>query len=268
MIEFKFKLENKTIKATVPEGWHEVTVKHLINLDTMWTGEKTDMIGLLSAFTDQNYEDLEQAEGNNLWVPLFNVLKFVFNAPDWSKLKKQPIISLHDKKIKPRTKVELHTFGQKVQALNVIASEKPNIEKIPEILAIYLQPSYDGKFISDRVEQIKPYILDMKASEAMPYGFFFIQAVAETEKLWQNRIEAIPQDNESAAIYQQAGIAKLQGFGDLITIDNLAKQYNYTHEQAYALDWEFVATLSYMHRLQDSINMKAQKIREKQRKTK
>ena len=174
MIKFNFKIDKETITAEVPEGWHEVKIKHLVNLENKWSGNKSDMIGLLSAFTSCTYEQLEQAKGN-LWEPLFGVMAFVFNSPKWDKLKKQPLLSIGNKLVKAPKKLELETFGQKVLAMNVIASEGEQINKIPEILAIYLQPAIDGKFITDRVEQIKEDVLNMYALEAMPYGIFFFK---------------------------------------------------------------------------------------------
>ena len=85
MIEFKFKLNKETISATVPEGWHEVKLKHILALEEKWSGTSSDMIGLLSAFTGQDYRTLENAKGD-LWNPLFQVLSFVFDAPKWDKI--------------------------------------------------------------------------------------------------------------------------------------------------------------------------------------
>ena len=180
MIKFKFKLNDKTIESTVPENWHEVKLKHIIALDTKWSGDKTDMIGLLSAFTDQSYEDLEQAKGN-LWEPLFQVLSFVFEAPKWDKIKLPDRVILGDKVVKPPKKVEMETFGQKVMAMQLIANESvEQIQKIPNILAIYLQPAYDAKFVSERVPDIEKKVLEMNCFDAMPYGMFFFRKLLKS----------------------------------------------------------------------------------------
>ena len=146
----------------------------MLALETDWTGESKDMIGLLSAFTGQNYNNLENAKGN-LWEPLFQVLSFVFDAPQWNKIKKPKLVTLGNKQVKPPTNLMLETFGQKVMALQLITNEDDHIHKIPDILAIYLQPAYDGKFVADRVPDIKKMVMEMASHESMPFGLFFLK---------------------------------------------------------------------------------------------
>ena len=174
MIKFNFKLNKDTISATVPEGWHEVKLKHVLALETGWNGESTDMVGLLSALTGEDYNDLENAKGD-LWNPLFKVLGYVFEAPDWKRIKKPKSVTLGSKVLKPPTNLLLECFGQKVLALNLITTETDQINNIADVIAIYLQPAYDGKFVSDRVPDIKKMVLEMNAFEAMPYGLFFLK---------------------------------------------------------------------------------------------
>lgn len=172
MIKLNFKLKHKTISTEVPESWDEVKLKHIINLETNWSGESMDMIGLLTAFTDRTYEDIEHSK-ENLWDPLFRVLSFVFQAPEWKKVKKPKTVTLGGKTITPPSNLSLETFGQKIKALQLITNEKNQVNNIPDILAIYLQPAFDGLFSSDRIPDIKEMVLEMKAFEAMPFGFFF-----------------------------------------------------------------------------------------------
>ena len=173
MIEFKFKLNKETISATVPEGWHEVKLKHILALEENWSGTSSDMIGLLSAFTGQDYRTLENAKGD-LWNPLFQVLSFVFDAPKWDKIKPPKQVRLNGKTLTPPKKLEMQTFGQKVLALKLI-SEQEHIKNIPDIIAIYLQPVYDGLFESERIPDIRKHVLEMKAYDSMPYGLFFLK---------------------------------------------------------------------------------------------
>jgi hypothetical protein len=191
MIEFKFKLNKDTITATVPEHWGEVTLKQVLQLETEWTGESKDMIGLLSAFTGENFQTLENAKGN-LWEPLFQVLSFVFNAPQWKKLKKPKTVTLGNKQVKPPTNLQLEAFGQKVMALQSITKEGSELDKIPQILAIYLQPAYDGKFVSDRIPDIKKLVMNMKAYEAMPFGIFFLKKLLRQRTFGRTGLRVSP----------------------------------------------------------------------------
>ena len=180
MIRFKFKLNKKTIEATVPEGWHEVKLKHVLALE-QWTGDSKDMVSLLSAFTGCEYHDLENAKGN-LWEPLFQVLSFVFDAPKWSKIKKPKSVNIGNKVIKPPHNLLLQKFGQKVMALKLISDEKNQINNIPDIISIYFQPGYDGAFVSDRIPDIKNLVLEMNCMEAMPYGIFFLKNLLRSKR--------------------------------------------------------------------------------------
>ena len=71
---------------------------------------------------------------------------------------------------------------------------------------------------------------------------------------------------EEDAIYSQAAGKTLDTFNDLILIDNFAKTYKYTHEEVFALDWEFVYSLMYVHAQQAHIDRKAAKIRKNMKK--
>ena len=182
MIKFNFKLnKDKTIAATVPEGWHEVKLKHIINLESKWSGESSDMIGLLSSFTDCAYEEIEHSK-EDLWEPLFRVLSFVFEAPKWQKIKKPKTVTIGSKVIKPPRNLSLETFGQKILALKLITNEENQINNIPDIVAIYLQPAYDGLFNSGRVADIKKLVLEMTAFDAMPYGLFFFKKLLKPRR--------------------------------------------------------------------------------------
>ena len=92
--------------------------------------------------------------------------------------------------------------------------------------------------------------------------------MAEIEHLWQTRFESIPKDYEESEIYTQAGSDKLSNFHDVITVDNFAKQYGYTHEQVFSLEWNFVYELQYIHGMQANIQREASKIRQRRNKRK
>jgi hypothetical protein len=175
MIEFKFKTKDKVFTAMVPETWDEVTVRQFAALEDKWSGQKSDMVGLLSAFTGTNYKNLENAKGN-LWEPLFSVLSFVFDKPNFKKKPKR--VLLNNRYITPPKSLNLETFGQKVMALQSISSEKSKIEKVIDMLTIYLQPAYDGKFNTDNHDKIRGYVMNGKVVELMPFGIFFLRKLS------------------------------------------------------------------------------------------
>lgn len=171
MIKFTFKLNKETLTGYCPENWGEVTLQNIIDLEKCKQGDK---IEVLSAFTGLDVRTIENARGD-LFKPMYQVLSFVFESPNWQKLKVPKTVTLNDKVIKPPKKLNLETFGQKWRAVEAIQSADNKIDCIPDILAIYLQPAYDGVFETSRIPDIKEYVLKMKAFEAMPYGFFFFK---------------------------------------------------------------------------------------------
>ena len=175
MIKFNFRLnKGKTITATVPEGWHEVKLKHVIKLEE---SDNHDLSSLLEAFTGINYEFIENASAKDIWGPVFQLLSYVYDAPKWNKIAKRKKVDLGGKLITPPLKIETKSFGQSRLVLhalrNHLGEKTIPVNILPEIIAIYLQPAYDGKFISDRVSDIKEMVLNMPAYMGMPYAFFF-----------------------------------------------------------------------------------------------
>ncbi len=176
MIKFKFKLNKKTVEATVPENWGEVTLQHVLNLEENGGNNVSE---ILAALTGQNYEFIENSHPSTIFEPLTQVLTYIYDAPKWDKLKLLKQINLGGKLIKAPKKLEFCAFGQSRMVLDKMkdldTEKRLPINILADILSIYLQPAYDGKFVSQRVEDIKPLVLQMKAYEAMPYAFFFFK---------------------------------------------------------------------------------------------
>jgi len=176
MVRFEIKTDNGTKSCLCPESWEEVNLGMLIRMKENWDWKKSNMIGLLSALTFQDYSAISNSQ-RDLWEPLFAVMGFVFtDAPKWHKLKKPKVLRIDGVDCKLPRKIGLTMFGQKVMALQLIGNEElSDYEKIPKILAIYLQPLYDGKFNTERLEHIEHHILYLPAKDAYPIGNFFLK---------------------------------------------------------------------------------------------
>jgi len=183
MVKFQIETDTGTKSCLCPEAWEEVNLGMLIRMEENWSGKKSDMIGLLSALTFQDYSAISNSQ-RDLWEPLFAVMGFVFtDPPKWNKLKQPKVLRIDGIDCKMPRKIGLTMFGQKVMALQLIGNEElSDIEKIPKILAIYLQPIYDasqanratGKFNTERLEHIEHHCLYLKAKDAYPAGSFFL----------------------------------------------------------------------------------------------
>ena len=180
MIKAKIKHKKKTLNIDVPERWEECKLKHIVNLD-LWEGDNTDVIGLMACFVDLPQEVLE-ATNTNLWDELFKILSFVFDPPTWHNLKRPDKIEINGRYIKVPNNLELESFGQKVMAMQKMVADQDSIKVIPDILAIYLQPVYDGKFSRPRIEVLKEYILECKAIDTVPIGRFFFRKLLRPKR--------------------------------------------------------------------------------------
>jgi hypothetical protein len=170
MIKYTFKLKDKKIEGFCPESWEEVTLEQILKLEK---ADRTDKIEVLSCFTGLEVRTIENAIGSDLFDPMYTVLSFVFDSPNWKKISPPKTVNLNGKIIKPPKKLNLETFGQKWRAIEAIQSTENKLDCIPEILAIYLQPCYDGIFESSRIEHVKKWVMNMSVYDALPYGFFF-----------------------------------------------------------------------------------------------
>jgi hypothetical protein len=171
MIKFHIKAKSKKITGLCPENWQEVTLKQVLDLEK---ADRSDKLQILSCFTGLDLRTIENAKGD-LFEPMYQVLSFITDAPKWDKVKRPKEVTLKDKSIKPPKDISLETFGQKWRAMEAIQAHENKIDCIPDILAIYFQPSYDGIFESSRIEDVKEMVYDMPAYQAMPYGFFFFK---------------------------------------------------------------------------------------------
>lgn len=64
-----------------------------------------------------------------------------------------------------------------------------------------------------------------------------------------------------ASYYNIAGSERLEKWGEWVLIDSLAKTYNYTHDQVFALSWSEAMTMIAYNREAAYVENKAVEIR-------
>ena len=181
MIKTCIEIDGNNRTFYIPDSWLELKLKHLINLE-LWKGNENDPIGLLSCFIDLDAEIIANSKRDH-WTELITILSFVFDPPKWHNLKVQRKVKLSDKLITIPRKLELERFGQKVLALQYMSNIKEdsqNLSIIPDVMAVYFQPLYDGKFSRYRLRHIKSLIMEMPAIEAIPIGRFFFRKLIKS----------------------------------------------------------------------------------------
>ena len=176
MIKTVIEINKEKKQYFLPENWSEITLKHLINLE-LWRGDNTDPVGLLACFLDIDPEILANSK-SNLWKELLTVFSYVFTPPKWHNLKKKDKILMDGKYIHVPKQLELERFGQKVLSLQYMVNvkdESDQIKAIPDILTVYFQPLYDGKFSRLRLDYVKNIVMNIPAIDAVPIGRFFFR---------------------------------------------------------------------------------------------
>lgn len=212
-IEFKFKgADDKTLKrAIVPESWEEVTLRQLINMSEQWSGSNADVIELLAALTSEKYDDLASTK-SNIWIPVLSVLDFLFeDPPKWDKLKAPKKIRLNDRWLEIPKDLGLERFGQKVLAVQMMetSKEEKQLHLMPKLIALYLQPKYDGKYIAKRMDTLERYVMELPALHAVPIGNFFFH------NLWKPKNYGLTGLHPFLLVVRKSIPAKLRKLKDL-----------------------------------------------------
>ena len=170
MIKFRYTLpDNTKVECLIPENWAEVKLKHLLRLEQ----EKPQLNHhALGCFTDTPMNDFLNSYSKNDIEAISQIMTFLKDKPGGDKIKKKEQILLGGKYIKPPQDLKLKTIGQKGVAMPILmkyAKEEeiePEIEDVLQLLAIYFQPEYSGKYDDSKLPGIKHLILDMPAIHA------------------------------------------------------------------------------------------------------
>lgn len=168
MIEIIIKHDGQKYRGEMPGTWEELKVKHFIHL-----ADQADEMELVSLLCGIPVEALENTSAD-LSPILVRVNELFKEIPEEiAKLPRVPI-KINEQIINPPKNIKFTRWGQKALTKNLIASERPTIEIIPDVFAIYLQPLLDGKFDSSRIDDVKTIIEDLPIREVMPWVIFFL----------------------------------------------------------------------------------------------
>ncbi len=84
-------------------------------------------------------------------------------------------IVIEGKEIQFPKSLDFTRFGQKSMTKNLIRDNDKLELIVSEVFAIYAQPLIDGKFISERIPEIKSIVDDLPIVSVFPYTFFFFK---------------------------------------------------------------------------------------------
>ena len=187
MIKFKFKFNNKTITATVPSNWDEVTVKQFIAMDCA-TWDSLDIVEIIGVLSGVDVSRLYKTKSKPLDA-VYAAMDFLKQKPpDWEKIQHQDYITIWDKTIKIPQDLELEAFGLWIEFQQL--SESRDIAKI---CALYLQPVLYGKVDRDQRKHVEQSILDMPIIIMLPIFNFFLMMSNEFQVYGKPVLNQYPQ---------------------------------------------------------------------------
>ena len=167
------------IKLKVPARFEDLTVKQFLALEAAVSDCE-----VLAALSGQSLEEIENTDVD-LSPAMAKVGELYNSKPlDLDKQKKGKIV-IEGKDIKFPTSLNFTRFGQKSMVKNLIANTDKIELIVSEVFAIYAQPIIDGKFISDRVPEIKEVVDNLPIISVFPYAVFFFVRLRRLKRVSQ-----------------------------------------------------------------------------------
>ena len=167
------ELETGKKKVKIPESWDEVNIETLTRIENEFGYNFSKMVTLFSILTGVPMAPIENSEQPDLDVQLFNITKFIATPPKWEELPKPKKLTIKGKVVKCRYDFRTTSLGQKLTMSSLI-KDKPNpLDAIPDVIALFIQPTIDGKYDRERALELMPDILKLNCKDAFGYAQFF-----------------------------------------------------------------------------------------------
>ena len=170
MLEVKLNGQRKII----PNKWEELTTDKLIRIDAH---DKKDLLGLFSILTEMDLEILESDKTPGMEKALYKAVEFIFNPPDWTKLKPSKSLYYMGGLYEIPTDFSKMMLGQKILISQLVVQEEKLVENIAKVVSIAMQPIIDKseKYDEKRAENIEKNLLKHNGLEVYAQAKFFFQ---------------------------------------------------------------------------------------------
>ena len=173
MKSLTLELETGKKKVKIPESWDEIDLATFTRIENEFGYDFHKLMTLFSILTGVPMAPIEQSEQENLDVQLFTMMQYISKPPKWDDLDKPKTLKIKGKDIKCRYDFKTTTLGQKL-TMDSLIREKPNpIDAIPEVIALFIQPTIDGKYDRERASELLTDILKLNCKDAFGYAQFF-----------------------------------------------------------------------------------------------
>ncbi|MCK5345358.1 MAG: hypothetical protein KAR20_18235 [Candidatus Heimdallarchaeota archaeon] len=182
MKSLTLELQTGKKKVHIPESWDEINLETFTRIENEFGYDFSKMITLFSILTGVPIAPIEKSEQPNLDVQLFTMMQYVSQPPKWEDLEKPKKLTIKGKVVKCRYDFRTTSLGQKLTMSSLIR-DKPNpIDAIPEVIAIFLQPTIDCEYNRDKSQELIPEIMKLNCKDAFGYAQFFFSSLEDLKR--------------------------------------------------------------------------------------
>lgn len=177
----KFTVHTTTSKKEVvtASGWHELTLKQIIEIETEWRQDPT-VLYAFSILTGLSLQITENLIDSDIEQKVWSIISFLNKPPKWKELQHPKGLTIDGKIYKVPTKIGSLMLGQKIMMLQAADNIETILKNIPLCIAIIMQPYIDKvknkgvlKYSSERVEQLTAQILKSNGLDCYATAVFF-----------------------------------------------------------------------------------------------
>lgn len=198
---------NKKVK--IPESWDEISIETLTRIENEFGYDFSKMITLFSILTGVAMAPIEQSEQPGLDVQLFNIVKFISKPPKWEDLPKPKKLTIKGKVVKCRYDFKTTSLGQKLTMSSLIRDKTNPIDAIPDVIALFLQPTIDGTYNREKALELMPEILKMNCKDAFGYAQFFFLRSKHLKRYGQKDLAANRPKNHYIPKWREISVSSL-----------------------------------------------------------
>lgn len=196
----------RSVSLVIPSGWSDLTFRQFIQLL-----ECDDEVKAVEILTGQNIPIPESMH------PYFDFFREKYDLEEIQPLDYLPFGG----EIFVVPNIFGESFGKKIR-LKMHLESKFEISKIHEVVGVYLPLTTDQLYACN--------FFDL-------YGVY-LNIVNQYKSIIENENRALSFNPDHIQV--MAGIKNFAEFGDFNTVDMIAKEYNYTHEQVENLEYSTI----------------------------
>jgi hypothetical protein len=245
------------VEYQIPTKWQEVTFKQFMLLEE--TNEPDEIISIASGIPLDIIKQADEAALSKIAIVL-GFLRVKLNPNGYSPPKE---LQLKEFTVPVVQDIREKSFGQKLHFNEVMkAAGQELLHALPEIVAIYAQPFFDGPdFELDKCEALIPLLEDVFFVDLYSAAFAYIEQLTQILEDEEKTLSSEP-DQEQV----EAGVRMFEQFGVMNTIKALANNDVTKYDDVLKIEYNTIFVTMRMNKTQKDFNENYRKIKERNRK--